>query len=246
MEGAGGASGIQRDRPGTPGVCTLAPAPLHSLLLWSSLLSVSWAWIYPNLSNSLMLYNPPRAWLVSHSFGYRIAPTSALLNLSWFHLDPRVLPCSLHRLVRQHLPVTSSEALGGPASLPWCCPGLQSSGCDTQHILPMHTGCSKRISLVRVEAERWFTETWSIFNDTGRNVDSPPPAPRNGSFLLYSFSCSSDHVFTQQFMQTQDLLIHSIHICWASTGWVWHCLRCWGNSSAQGGFKFLLFISLCT
>ena len=246
MEGAGGASSIQRDWSGAPGVCTLAPAPLHSLLLSSLLLSVSWAWIYPNHSNSLMLYNLSRTWLFFSFIWLPYCTYISAFDLSWFHLEPRVLPCSLHRLVRQHLPVTSSEVLGGPVSPPRCCPGLQSSGCDTQHILPTHTGRSKRISLVRMEAEHWFTETWSVFNDTGRNVDSPPPTPRSGSFVLYSFSCSSSHVFIQQFMQTQNLLIHSIHICWASTGWVWHCLRCWGDSSAQGGFKFLLFISLCT
>lgn len=74
-----------------------------------------------------------------------------------------------------------------------------------------------------------------FFKDTGRNMDSPPHPQE---WFIYSF-------FIQLFIQTHNLLIHSVPIYWVSAVWVWHCLRCWGNSSAQGGFTSLLFISSC-
>ena len=82
----------------------------------------SWVFLEPEFIQIILTHwcftIYPAPGFFSHSFGYRVAPTSALLDLSWFHLEPRVLPCSLHRLVRQHLPVTSSEVLGGPVSPP--------------------------------------------------------------------------------------------------------------------------------
>lgn len=64
------------------------------------------------------------------------------------------------------------------------------------------------------------------------------PHPHPQEWFSYSF-------FIQLFIQTHNLLVHSLPIYWASAVWVWRCLRCWGNSSAQGGFTFLLLISSC-
>lgn len=80
--------------------------------------------------------------------------------------------------------------------------------------------------------------TWSIFSTIQEGIWTAHPHPHPQEWFSYSF-------FIQLFIQTHNLLVHSLPIYWASAVWVWRCLRCWGNSSAQGGFTFLLLISSC-